>query len=159
MQISLNGHKSAQMSLNKPERIWMSLNVLKWALMSSITSSIELYNYVKMKCLSPLPFQGKIRLLFAIFGIFLQGNSAWSQVKGGTIKIWKILFHSHDSWSTSYEKNFGSNVFQFCDYRSQRIFQKNFKPDSQIWLVFLVPFLYFSKRKFNYLLQNLMLNW
>ena len=92
------------MSLNKPERIWMSLNVLKWALMSSITSSIELSNYVKMKCLSPLPFQGKIRLLFAIFGIFLQGNSAWSQVKGGRIKIWKILFHSHDSWSTSYKK-------------------------------------------------------
>ena len=39
-------------------------------------------------------------------------------------------------------KNFGSNIFQFCGYRSQWTFQKNFNPDFQIWLVFLVPFLH-----------------
>ena len=41
------------------------------------------------------------------------------------------------------QKKFGSNIFQFCGYRSERTFQKNFNPDFQIWLVFLVPFLHF----------------
>ena len=42
-------------------------------------------------------------------------------------------------------KKFGSNIFQFCSYRSQRTFQNHFNLDFQIWLVFLVPFLNFLK--------------
>ena len=46
------------------------------------TSAIQLFNYVKMKSLSHLSLLGKIRLLFAVFGVFLPRNGAWSQVKG-----------------------------------------------------------------------------
>ena len=56
------------------------------------TSVIELSKYVKIKSLSPLPFSGKIRLLFAIFRIFLPGNTAGSQVKGVESKCDKYYF-------------------------------------------------------------------
>ena len=46
---------------------------------------------------------------------------------------------------TSCKKSFGLNIFQFCSYRSQGTFQKNLKPDFQIRLVFLVPFLHCLK--------------
>ena len=56
------------------------------------TSAIELSKYVKMKSLSPLPFLGKIPSLFAIFGIFLSGNRAGSQVKGVELKFDNYYF-------------------------------------------------------------------
>ena len=45
-----------------------------------------------MKSLSPLPFPGKIPLLFAIFGIFSPGNRAESEVKGVELKFKKYYF-------------------------------------------------------------------
>ena len=39
------------------------------------SSAIELSKYIKIKSLSPLTFPGKIRFLFAVFAIFLSGNS------------------------------------------------------------------------------------
>ena len=45
-----------------------------------------------MKSLSILAFPGKIRLLFAIFGIFLAGNKAGPQVKGVESKFEKYYF-------------------------------------------------------------------
>ena len=56
------------------------------------TSTIELSKYLKMKSLSSLTFPGKIRLLFAIFAIFLPGNRAGSQVKGVESKFDKYYF-------------------------------------------------------------------
>ena len=95
-----------------------------------------------MKSLSILPFPGKIRLLFAIFGIFLAGNRAGSQVKGVESKFEKYATRFLVSFLS---KKFGSNIFQFCGYRSQKTFQESFNPDFQIWLVFLVPFLHSLK--------------
>ena len=46
------------------------------------TSALELSKYVKIQALSPLPFPGETRLLFAIFGLFLPGNRVGSQIKG-----------------------------------------------------------------------------
>ena len=45
-----------------------------------------------MKSLSLLPFLGKIRLVFAIFGIFLSGNKARSEDKGVELKFDKYSF-------------------------------------------------------------------
>ena len=45
------------------------------------------------------------------------------------------------------KKNFGSSTFQFCGYRSQRTFQKNFNLDFQVWLLFLVPHVHLWKNK------------
>ena len=45
-----------------------------------------------MKSCSPLPFPGKIRVLFAIFGIILPGNTVESQVKGVESKFDKYYF-------------------------------------------------------------------
>ena len=58
----------------------------------SKTLAIELSKYVKMKSLPHLPFPGKIRFSFAIFEIFLPGNRAESQVKGGESKFDKYCF-------------------------------------------------------------------
>ena len=98
--------------------------------------------YVKIKALSPLPFPGKMIIICNIWAIFArkQGGITSQRVR---IKIWQILFHPHYSWSTSYKKNFDSDNFQFCGYRSQRTFQKSFNPNSQVWLLFLVPHLHF----------------
>ena len=46
------------------------------------TSAVGPSKCVKIKALSPLPFPGKMRLLFTIFGLFLPGSRAGSQVKG-----------------------------------------------------------------------------
>ena len=43
-------------------------------------------------------------------------------------------------------KYFGVNIFQFCGYRWQRTFQKDLNADFQVWLLFLVPHLYFWKK-------------
>ena len=94
-----------------------------------------------MMSLSALPFPGK-------YDYFFQYLEYFYQKKGGITsqtEIWQILFHPHDSWWTSCEKKICSNIFQFCGYRSQRTFQKNFNPDFQIWLLFLVPFLHVFK--------------
>ena len=48
--------------------------------------------HVKIEALSPLPFPGKIRLLFAIFGLFLPGNRVGSPVKGLESKLDKTYF-------------------------------------------------------------------
>ena len=107
-----------------------------------------------MKSLSPLPFPGKIPLLFTIFGIFLPGNWARSSVKSkGQNQNLTNSFSSTRFLVNFLQKNFGSNIFQFCGYISQRTFQKNFNPDFQ-----LASFCIFKKLKLNYLMQNLMLN-
>ena len=71
------------------------------------------------------------------------------------IKIWHILFHLHSSWSNSCKQKFASNTFEFCGYRSQRIFRFGwFHPRPQlkifqncsgdeVGLLFLVPHLHF----------------
>ena len=87
------------------------------------TSVIELSKYSKMKSLSPLPFSPKIRLIFAIFAIFLPGNRAESQVKGRESKFDKYSF-IHTIPGQLPIKKIGSSIFQFCSYRSQTIFQK-----------------------------------
>ena len=56
------------------------------------TSAIELSIHVKMKSLSSLPFPGKIRSLFAIFGIILPEDTVGSQVKGAESKFDKCYF-------------------------------------------------------------------
>ena len=55
-------------------------------------SAIELSKYVKIKSLFHLPFPGKIRLLFAIFGVTLPGNTLGPQVKGVESKFDKYYF-------------------------------------------------------------------
>ena len=57
-----------------------------------------------------------------------------------------------------FAKNFGSNIFQFCNYRSQSTFEKNvywiFKFGRFSWYCTYI----FEKNEFDYLMQNLMLN-
>ena len=112
------------------------------------TSVFELSKYPKMKNLSLFPFPGKIRSLFAIFGIFLPGNREESQVKGVESKFDEYFF-IHVIPDQLPVKSFSSNIFQFCGYRSQRTFQKNFNLDFQFWLGFLVPLLHFLKTYLN----------
>ena len=61
------------------------------------------------------------------------------------IHIWQIQICIHTVPGQLPVKKIGSNIFQFFSggYISQRTFLKNFNPDFQIWLVFLVPFLHF----------------
>ena len=55
------------------------------------TSAIELSKYVKI---SPLSFQGKIRLIFALFVLFLAGNRVRSQVKSSESKF-NVSYFTH----------------------------------------------------------------
>ena len=80
---------------------------------------------------------GKIRLLNALFGLFLAGNRAGSQVKGSESKF-DISYFTHTIPGQLPVKNFCSSTFQFYSYRSQRICQKNFNPDFKAPLLFLI---------------------
>ena len=86
-------------------------------------SAIELSKYVKIKSLFHLPLPGKIRLLSAIFGVTLPGNTVGSQVKGVESKFDRYYFN-HTVPGQLPVKKIGSNIFQFCDQISQRTFQK-----------------------------------
>ena len=56
------------------------------------TSAIELSKYVRMKSLSPLPFPGRMWLLFTIFGIIITGNTVgWNQNLTNTISSTRFL--------------------------------------------------------------------
>ena len=57
-------------------------------------SAIGLSKYVKINALSPLSFPGKIRLLFALFGLLLAGNKTGSHVKGTGSKF-DISYFTH----------------------------------------------------------------
>ena len=69
-----------------------------------------------------------MRLLFAILGVTLPGNTVGSQVKGVESKFDKYYF-IHTVPGQLPVKKIGSNIFQFCGYISQRTLQKNFNPD------------------------------
>ena len=122
-------------------------------------SAIALSKYVKIKALSSFPFPGKILLLFTIFGLFLPENRAGSQVKGLESKFEKSFSYPHNSWSNSCKKILVPRFSSFATivYGSQMTFQKNFNLDFQVWLLFLVPRLHFSKNELDLLTQNLML--
>ena len=79
-----------------------------------------------MKPLSPLPFPRNIRVLFALFGIFLAGNRAGSQVQGVESNFDKYYF-IHTTPGPLPVKNFRLNIFQFCGCRPRRTFQIEFK--------------------------------
>ena len=128
-------------------QLWPLFSSWRWPKSKIISSSAEKRQplcYPNMTKWCPYllsPFRENTITFCNIWNIF-------TRKKGGITsqtEIWQILFHPHDSWSTSCEKKFRSNIFQFCGYRSQRTFQKNFNPDFQIWLVFLVPFLHVFK--------------
>ena len=78
-------------------QLWPLFSLWRWPKSKKISSkaenwAIELSNYVKTKSLSPLPFPGKIQLLFALFGIFLPGIMAESKFKGVGSKFDKYYF-------------------------------------------------------------------
>ena len=71
------------------------------------------------------PFFGKNTITFCnIWDIFTRKQDGVTNQMSRT-KIWQIIFYPHDSWSTSCKK-IGLNIFQFCCYRSQSTFKKNF---------------------------------
>ena len=98
-----------------------------------------------MKSLSLLPFLGKIRLVFAIIGIFLSGNKARSQDKGVELKFDKYYFiHTiNDRLSVKKLVQIFSS-FAAIDYKGY--FRKIIRGDFRIWLVFLAQFLHFLKK-------------
>ena len=87
---------------------------------------ICLSKYVKIKAVSLLPFQGKIRLLFALLGLFLAGNRIESQIKRVRIKIWHILFYPHSSWASFCNKSLVSALPSFAAIACKKPFRKNF---------------------------------
>ena len=91
------------------------------------TSAIQLFKYVKMKSLSHLPFQGKTRLLFAICGV---------PVKVVESKFDKYYF-IHTFPGQRPVKKFWFKYFPVLRLQITKDISKNFKPDFQIWLVFL----------------------
>ena len=124
-------------------QLWLPVSPWRWLKSKTISCSNEKFqqlgdpNMSKPRLISS-PLSGKIRLVFAVFGLFLGGNRAGSQVKRSESKF-DISYFTQTIPGQIPVKKIGSITFQFCGYRSQRTFQKNFNPDFQIWLFFLVP--------------------
>ena len=59
------------------------------------TLAVEVSKYRKIKALSPLSFLVKIRLLVALFWLFLAGNRPRSKVKGSESKFEIAFFSRH----------------------------------------------------------------
>ena len=112
-------------------------------------SAIGLSKYVKIKALSPLSFPGKIRLLFALFGLFFARKRARPQVGGSESKC-DISYFTHTIPCQFPVKKVGSNTFQLCGYRSQKIFKFGCFSRYHAYI--------FEKSGSDILMQNLMLN-
>ena len=71
-------------------------------------------------------------ITFCNIWAILPENRKQSQIKGLESKFDKSYF-IHTILDEVPVKKFW---FQFCSYRSQRLFQKEFNPDFQVWLAF-----------------------
>ena len=60
----------------------------------SNTSDLGLSKYAKIKALSPFTFWGKIRLLYALFGLFLEGSRTGRQIRESESNF-DISFFTH----------------------------------------------------------------
>ena len=58
------------------------------------TSDLGLSKYAKIKALSPFPFWSKIRLLYALFGLFLEGSRAGRKIRESESNF-DISFFTH----------------------------------------------------------------
>ena len=79
------------------QHFWFNFDPLFPLKMSEIEINKQWYRktsakHVKIKALSPLPFPGKIWLLFSISVLFLQGNREGSQVRRLESKFGKSYF-------------------------------------------------------------------
>ena len=100
-------------------QLWSSCFPWQWPKSKKIYTYIYLYIYVYIliKALSPLLSLLKIRLLFALFELFWARNRAGGKGKGSDSKL---------------------DISYFI--------QKNFNPDFQVRLLFLIPRLHFWKK-------------
>ena len=95
------------------------------------------------------PFPEKCDYYLQYLGCVCQETGQRHKSKGQNQNLTKFC---------KFVKNFGSNIFQFCSYRSQRTFQKKF-----YWIFKFGRFSWyctyiFQKNEFYHLMQNLMLN-
>ena len=76
--------------------------------------SIGLSKCVKITALSSLPFPGKIQLLFALFGLLLEGNWARSHIQGSESKF-DIACFTNSIPSQLNVKTFVPAIYSFAD--------------------------------------------
>ena len=102
------------------------------------TLAIEPSKYRKIKALSPLAFPRKIRLLFALFWLFLTGNRPRSKVKGSKSKF-EIAYISNTVPGHLSVKKVWFQHFPVLRLRVPKgRFCKNFNLFFQVWLLFPV---------------------
>ena len=112
--------------------------------------------YVKIRALSPLPFPGKIWLLFAIFGLFLPGDRKGSQESElkfgkfyfihtipGQLPVKKILIPSFSSFAAANHKG-----------HFRKVLTRILKLGCFSWYHAYI----FENNKLTFSMQNLMLN-
>ena len=104
-------------------------------------------------------FPRKIQFVFALFGLFLVGNTVGSPNQVSKSKF-DIYYQNFPIWPTQFlvfnvRKN--SSTFQFCGYRWQKTFQKNVDPIFWVWLLLsrLVLRNNIEKNKLDFLIDNL----
>ena len=102
------------------------------------------------------PLSGKNTIFSNIWDIFTMKQGGVTSQRS-RIKIWQILFHPNDSWSTSCKKILFQmfSSFKASDHKGHfgKILTRIFKFG---WLSFYHSYI-FKKLKLNYLLLNLML--
>ena len=91
-----------------------TLKMSKILLFSRNNLSIGLSKYVKITALSSLPFPGKIQLLFALFGLLLEGNWARSHIQGSESKF-DIACFTNSIPSQLNVKTFVPAIYSFAD--------------------------------------------
>ena len=111
-----------------------------------------------MKALSPLPFPGKIRLLFAIFGLFLPGSRTGSQVKGLESKFDKSCFIHTIPGQFPVKKNVIPTLSSFATIDLKENFRKTLTWIFKFGCLFWYHAYIFEENKLDFLIQNLMLN-
>ena len=122
------------------------------------TSDLGLSKYAKIKALSPFPFGGKIRLLYALFGLFLEGSRAGRKIRESESNF-DISFFTHAIPGKLFVKKLWFQHFPVSLLPITKDTSEKFHLDFQVCMLFLVQGLHFWKKKqLDFLMQNLMLN-
>ena len=106
------------------------------------TSDLRLSKYAKIKALSPFPFWGKIRLLYPIFGLFLEGSRAGQKIRESESNF-DISFFPHASPGKLPVKNFRFQHFPVSLLPITENTSEKFDLNFQVWMLFLVQGLHF----------------
>ena len=134
VQFCWNFHQRWYITRTGPTQSWLLWFNFDFPFTPKI-AEIEENKWLLEKCLShsaikiwqnqgpvSFPLSGKTSIIFPPNWAIFRKKKGFVKLSSVGIKIWNTLLLCRNSWAIYCKEMFGCSIFQFCDYRYQRIF-------------------------------------